>query len=465
MSRTILEISNNAKNLYQSALYSFFNEVKKRELNGEKIINLGVGLPYYDTPSNIKEAGIKAIRKGKTKYTPSSGVFELKKAISEKLAKEGLVYDASKIVISSGAKPLLASAQWALLNKGDKVIIPSPYYPPFVEVAKQMGAEVIFADMLGDKKSPLYFFLDCRKSVILSGAKRFSLVTEIPPLHFDSSALSAGELRVGRDDKISVKLLILNSPNNPTGKVYNRNELEEIAKFAVKNDLWVISDECYSDFVYTPLRPSQEGKHLSIASFPEMRERTVMIRSFSKSYAMTGWRVGYAVGPDEIMKKISMYLDNFVGCASSISQFAAITALENDDFTNKMVSELDGNRKFLIGWLDKRGIEYIYPEGAFYVFVKYANLRELESESTRIPPLAPPCKGGRQKGSLVKGWGEESRTCKKGNSVEVALKLLKRGVAVTPGIAFGDYDDYIRVSYAVEREKLEEAMGKIFKSP
>lgn len=404
-------MSKKAQQLKISPLYYFFNEVKKREANGERIINLGVGLPYHDTPLDVKEAGIKAVKEGKTKYTPASGVFELKKAIAEKFKKEGLNYDTAEIVISSGAKPLLAAAQWAVIDPGDKVIIPSPYYPPFVEIAKQMGGEVVLADRLA------------RAGGVLGD---FGITILNPPL-------AGGE---------ALKLLIFNSPNNPTGKVYNREELEEIAKFAVDNDLWVISDECYSDFVYTPpacagrLRPSREAKHLSMASLPDMKERTIVIRSFSKSYAMTGWRVGYAAGPVDVIKKISMYLDNFIGCASSISQYAALAALKDDGFTEKMRGELDENRKILIEWLDKRGIEYIYPEGAFYVFLKYANLRELDIHTPY------PSQEGRK-------------------SVEFALGLLEKGVAVTPGVAFGDYDDYIRISYSVEREKLEEALRMI----
>ncbi|OGF21480.1 hypothetical protein A2Y83_00250 [Candidatus Falkowbacteria bacterium RBG_13_39_14] len=403
-------ISNNAINLSESPLYSFFNEVKKREANGERIINLGVGLPYHDTPLDVKEAGIKAVKEGKTKYTPASGVFELKKAIAEKFKKEGLNYDTAEIVISSGAKPLLAAAEWAVIDPGDKVIISSPYYPPFVEVAKQMGAEVVLADGLACSSPD--------KGMAGGVLGDFGITTPNPPWQGGKA----------------LKLLIFNSPNNPIGKVYNKEELEEIAKFAKDNDLWVISDECYSDFVYG-------GNYLSIASLPDMKERTIVIRSFSKSYAMTGWRVGYAAGSVDVIKKISMYLDNFIGCASSISQYAALAALKDDGFTEKMRGELDENRKILIEWLDKKGIEYVYPEGAFYVFVKYANLRELDPSDEH---------------------GARSESMRIG-SVAFAMELLERGIAVTPGVAFGDYDDYIRISYSVGKKKLEEALGKISK--
>ncbi|MFH1030186.1 MAG: pyridoxal phosphate-dependent aminotransferase [bacterium] len=405
------KISNNAEKINTSELYSFFNETKKREANGEKIINLGVGLPYHDTPRNIKDAGIKAIKEGKTKYTPSSGFFGLKEAISNKFKGENLNYSLDQIIISSGAKPLLAAAQWAIINQGDKVIIPSPYYPPFAEVAKQMGGLPVLVDVLED--TAIAETLGCNVSA-------------------------------------KAKLLILNSPNNPTGKVYGKKQLDQIAKFAIDNDLWVISDECYLNFVY------DNKKHFSIASFEGMKERTILIRSFSKSYSMTGWRVGYAAGHGEVIKKISIYLDNFIGCASSIAQYAALAAFEDDKFTENMRAELDENRKFLMEWLDEREIEYVYPQGAFYVFAKYANLRIYESlpacprrraqagESTRISTTTPPCKGG--------------------GSIKFALRLLDLGVAVTPGIAFGDYDDYIRISYSVEREKLEEALEKIAKN-
>ncbi|NCF75207.1 MAG: aminotransferase class I/II-fold pyridoxal phosphate-dependent enzyme [Xanthomonadaceae bacterium] len=384
----MIRISKKAKSLKPSHLNNFFAKTKKMRANGKDIISLGVGEPYQDTAFFISEGGISAIQEGYTKYTPANGDPRLKEAIKKSLALEGFNYDTKSIIVSAGAKPIIFALLNILIEGKDEIIIPAPYYPPFATMINFLGGKIIAIDTTPDNFQ-------------LKAETIENLITQ---------------------KNIAPKGLILNSPNNPTGAVYGRGDLLKISELARKYDFWVISDECYQKFVY-------EGDFISIASLPNMSERSIIIRSFSKSYAMTGWRVGYAAGPKKIMKKLDIYAGNFLGCASSISQKAAISALNGPDV--KFVNNFLPSRKILISWLGKNNIPFGKPQGAFYIFADFSKFL-----SKKIK-----------------------------DSVALADFIFKKAeVTVIPGISFGpQYDNYLRLSYCVRQSVMKYALQKIEK--
>lgn len=389
-------LSEQSEALQESPLSSFF----KRAKGMENIISLGVGEPYKQTPKFIKESGISAIQGGHTKYVPSNGLMELRQALGKKLG-----YDLNSIVVSSGAKPLIVAALWALTNKNRGVIIPTPYYPPFVEGVKLWGGCPILLDTskFGFHLTPELLKKCLDQAIVNSFFGDHKM--DILPLGFNGHP----------------SVIVINSPNNPTGAIYSEDDLEFVADLVKEYDLCVISDECYCDYVYS-------GKFCSFASIKEMKERTVTIRSFSKSYAMTGWRVGYAAGPRKVMEKIALYVENFVGCACSISQYAALSALNDEnDLKQEMLREFSENRQILMDWLKAKKIPFADPEGAFYIFADFSSLL-LQNDSVALANLF----------------------------------LEKAGVALTPGISFGkDYGSYMRISYAIETSRLKEALSRL----
>ncbi|MGG5462289.1 pyridoxal phosphate-dependent aminotransferase [Clostridium sp. B9] len=370
------------------ALTAKAGELRKQ---GIDVVSFGVGEPDFNTPQNIIDAANKAMIEGKTKYTATSGIAELKEAIAKKLYDDnGLKYESKNIIVSTGAKQSLANVFMAILNPGDEVIIPVPYWVSYPELVKLNDGVPVFIET--KKENDFKVTYDELKSV-------------------------ASE---------KTKALVLNTPNNPTGTVYSKEDLEEIAKFAKEHDIILISDEIYEKLIYG------DEEHISIASLSEDAfRRTVVINGFSKAYAMTGWRVGYAACyNEELIKVMNNIQSHMTSNTNSIAQFAALEALTGEQETLKdMVKEFCSRRELMINIISKiEGLSFISPKGAFYVMV------------------------------------DISRVLEKGNmegSMEFADLLLKEeGVVVIPGIAFGE-DRFIRLSYATSNAEIVKGLGKI----
>ncbi len=348
-------------------------------------ISLGVGEPDFDTPWHVREEGIHSLEMGRTFYTSNAGLKELKEEISKYLERRyHTVYNPTdEIMVTVGGSEAIDIAMRAMLDPGDEVLIPQPSYVSYLPCAiLANGVPVI---------------------IELKAENEFRLTVE--------------QLEQAITDK--TKLLVLPFPNNPTGAVMERADLEAIAEVVIKHDLFVLSDEIYSELTYLE-------EHVSIASLPGMWERTITINGFSKSYAMTGWRLGYACGPKEIIKQMLKIHQFAIMCAPTTSQYAAVEALKNgDEDVARMREEYNGRRRYLLHRFKEMGLECFEPFGAFYMF---------------------PC---------IKEFGMTSD--------EFATKLLKdQKVAVVPGTAFGDCGEgFIRISYAYSLSNLKEALGRI----
>ena len=370
---------------------------KARELKaaGKDVIGLGAGEPDFDTPDNIKDAAIKAIKEGDTKYTAVDGTPELKKAISEKFKRENnLNYSTDQITVGVGGKHVIYNLMMATLNKGDEVIIPAPYWVSYPDIVMLAGWNPIVIECTEDQ-----------------GFK-----------------LTAKDL----ESKITnnTKWLILNSPSNPTGACYSEQEIKNLAHVLKRNPhVNVLSDDIYEHIIY------DNFKFFTIAQIPELKNKVVTMNGVSKSYAMTGWRIGYAAGEKEIIKAISKIQSQSTTNPSSISQAAAVEALNGiQDFIPIRAKAFQERRDFVVNSLNAiNGIECLKPDGAFYVF--------------------PSCKG------LI------GKKDKNGNKLEndtdfVQSLLENNNVAVVQGSAFG-LDGYFRISYATSMEKLKVAMDRI----
>lgn len=376
-------------------------KVKEMREKGVDVIGFGAGEPDFDTPPHIKEEAKKAIDDGFTKYTPSSGIKELKEAISKKFKEDnGLNYNLSQIIISCGAKQCLYNAIQVICEEGDEVILPSPYWVSYIEQIKLSGA----VPRILETKEEDGFKINPR---ILSSC--------ITP---------------------KTKLLILNSPNNPTGAVYSKDELKSIAEIAVKNNIHIISDEIYEKIIY-------EAKHTSIASLnPEIKDLTIVINGVSKTYSMTGWRIGYAGGKEEIIKAMSNLQSHSTSNPTSFAQKGALAAISGpQDSVIKMRSEFKKRRDYMIKKLNQiPGISCTKPSGTFYLFPNVSGIlgRSFNKEKIR-------------------------------NSLDLTEFLLKEAkVAVVPGVAFGA-ENYIRLSYATSMDniikgvdRLKKAISKLF---
>ena len=392
---TTMTISEKVKKIAPSLTLEITAKAKKLKAEGVSIIGFGAGEPDFNTPEYINNSAKKAIDDGFTKYTPASGTVELKKAVCEKFREDnGLEYTPEQIVISTGAKSSLYHAICAIIDDGDQVILPSPYWLTYPELVGLAGGETVFVktDNTTDYK------------------------------------MTASQLKSAITDK--TKALILNSPNNPTGSVYTKEEITEIAKVCEENGLFVISDEIYEKLVYGGV------EHYSIASVSDyMKEHTIIINGVSKSYAMTGWRIGYLAAPTEIAKAISSMQSHTTSNACSISQYASTTALtapEGKEFIVKMQQVFDERRKFMIEKLSKiQNIVIAKPAGAFYVFIDVSAYY-----------------GKSYNGEVVNG------------SMSFANLALKEGVALIPGVAFGD-DNCVRLSYAISIEDISEGIDRI----
>ena len=362
---------------------------------GIDVVGFGAGEPDFNTPEYITNAAKHALDIGFTKYTPAAGMPELKEAICKKFLKDnGLSYEPSQIVVSTGAKSSLFHAICAMVDESDEVILPSPYWLTYPELVKLAGGKTVFIKTTAN----------------------------------DGYKMTAEELSAAVTDK--TKLLILNSPNNPTGAVYSVKELSAIAKVCEEKGLYVISDEIYEKLVYGG------EKHVSIAALsPYMKEHTVVVNGMSKSYSMTGWRIGYLAAPKEIAKAVSSMQSHTTSNACSIAQYASVTALESeesDKFIEKMQKTFDERRIYMVKTLQAiKGVVLPEPKGAFYVFADVSAF-----------------------------YGKSFQDEKVTGSLSFAELALKKGVAVVPGIAFGD-DDCIRLSYAISIEDIKEGLKRL----
>ncbi len=351
----------------------------------DDVVSLGVGEPDFDTPWHIRDEGIYSLEKGRTFYTSNSGLMELRNEINAYIRRtQGISYDTKKeIIITVGGSEAIDLALRAMINPGDEVIIPQPSYVSYEPCA-------ILADA----------------------------VPVIIPLKAENEfRLTAAELENAITDK--TKIVVLPFPNNPTGAIMEKSDLEAVAEVIIKHDLYVISDEIYAELTYS-------GKHVSIAALPGMQERTILINGFSKAYAMTGWRLGYCCAPEVIATQMLKIHQFAIMCAPTTSQYAAIEALKNGDEDVAIMREsYNQRRRFLLNAFKEMGLECFEPFGAFYVF---------------------PC---------IKEFGMSSD--------DFAMKLLQeKKIAVVPGTAFGDSGEgFLRISYAYSIEKLKYAMEKL----
>lgn len=361
---------------------------------GVDILSFSVGEPDFNTPENIQEEGIRAIKSGLTKYTPASGILELKKAVCEKLEKENnLKYSPSNIIISNGAKHSIYNALMAIINPGDEVIIGVPYWVSYPDLIRISDGVPVFIESLEE----------------------------------NDFKFNVNDLNKALTDK--TKAIILNSPNNPTGSIYNEEELREIADWAVKNNIFVISDEIYEKLIY------DGNVHVSIASLnDEIKNLTIVINGMSKAYSMTGWRIGYAAANEKIIKVMSNLQSHTTSNPSSISQYASVVGLTGDQTSvDEMKKHFDQRRKFMAEGINSiKGLSCRTPKGAFYIMVNFTELL----------------------GKTIKGRVINS-------SLDFSTLLLEEAnVAVVPGVAFGD-DKYIRLSYATSLENIKEGIRRI----
>ncbi|WP_027625770.1 pyridoxal phosphate-dependent aminotransferase [Clostridium lundense] len=385
-----------ANNISPSMTLSIGEKAKKLKKEGIDIISFAQGEPDFNTPEAIKQAGIKAIEDNFTRYTATSGIKELKEAISLKLKNEnGIEYSPEEIVVSTGAKQVIYNTLLSLCGSGDEVIIPTPCWVSYTEQVKMVGAKPILVETLE--------------------AKNF-----VPEPHAIAEKITP-----------KTKAIILSTPNNPTGAVYGKDVLKEIAELAVKNQIFIIADEVYEKLIY------DSEKHISIAGINEkIKELTVTINGWSKAYAMTGWRLGYAAGPVDIIEAIDKLQGHITGNPNSISQKAGLYALLYNEDYNLMIPEYNRRRKYIVDKLNSlNGINCRIPKGAFYVFPNVKGLY------------------GKKVGNKIIN-----------SSMDVATFLLDEAhVAVVPGEAFAA-EGYIRLSYVTPIEDIKRALNQIEKA-
>jgi len=388
-------ISRKAAGVSPSPTLAIDTKFKEMKANGEDVVGFGCGEPDFDTPEHIKRAAIDAIMRGETKYTPAAGTLALRKAVADKFLREnGLSYTPSDIVVSNGAKHSLVNAFMAICNPGDEVIIPAPYWVSYPEMVK-------LADGV---------------PVVVNAAEE------------NDFKVTAADLKAVLTDKTVA--IVINSPSNPTGMVYTEKELREIADFAVENDLYVISDEIYEHLIY-------EGKHVSIASFgEEIKKRTIVINGVSKTFAMTGWRIGYAAACPEIAKAMANIQSHASSNPNSIAQAATVAALEGGmEEVEIMKKHFVRRRDFMVDMFNSiDGVSCRRPRGAFYIMM---NIDELI--------------GRTMYGKTIKNADDFS-----------ALFLDVAKVAVVPGTGFGA-DNYVRWSYATSMDSIVDGVERLKK--
>ena len=388
-------ISDSLKRIKPSPTIAVTTKARELKAAGKDVIGLGAGEPDFDTPDNIKEVAIKAIKEGDTKYTAVDGTPALKKAIAEKFKRENnLDYSIDQITVGAGGKHVIYNAMMATLNKGDEVIILAPYWVSYPDIVLLAGAKPVIIECSEDQ-----------------GFK-------LNPKDLENSITN------------KTKWLILNSPSNPTGASYSENEIKKLAEVLKKNShVHILSDDIYEHISY-------EGfKFFTIAQIPELKERVLTMNGVSKSYAMTGWRIGYAAGSKEIIKAIAKIQSQSTSNPSSVSQAAAVEALNGtQNFIIERSKAFQERRDFVVSELNKiDGINCLKPEGAFYVF--------------------PSCK------DLLGKKDNKGNVLKTDNDF-VQSMLENAGVAVVQGSAFG-LDGFFRISYATSMENLKKALIKI----
>lgn len=369
-------------------------KAKSMKDSGIDVISFGAGEPDFNTPENIQNEGIRAIKEGLTRYTPASGIIELKKAICGKLKEDnGLEYKPSNIIVSSGAKHSIHNALMAILNPGDEVIFAVPYWVSYPEL-------VTLADGV--------------------------------PVYIETKEENEFKFNVEDLNKVlteKTKAIILNSPSNPTGAIYTKDELKAIADWAVKNSIFVISDEIYEKLVY------DGEEHVCIASFnDEIKNLTILINGMSKAYAMTGWRIGYAAAHEEIIKVMSNIQSHATSNPCSISQYASVEGILGEQSSvEEMKKHFVERRNYMADTINSiKGLSCKKPKGAFYIMVNFTEL-----------------------------LGKTIRDRQINSSLDFASLLLEEGnVAVVPGIAFGD-DKYIRLSYATSLDNIKNGLERI----
>ena len=387
-------IANRMTTISPSLTLAISAKAKAMKEVGEKVVSFGVGEPDFNTPDHIIEAAKVALDKGHTKYTPSSGLLPLRKAICAKFEKDNaLSYEPSQIIVSNGAKHSIFNACYAVLEEGDEVIIPAPYWLTYPEVVKVCGA------------TPVY--LQCKKE------NKFKFTAE--------------ELKAMITP--NTKMLIFNSPSNPTGAVYTEEEVRAIAKVCEEAEIFVLADEIYEKLCYNGVKP------FSIAKCSDkMKDLTIVINGVSKTYAMTGWRVGYLAAPKDIAKAIDSFQSHATSNACSISQYAPIEALaSSEEEIQAMVNVFDNRRAKLLKLIDEiDGVASVEPDGAFYVMLVVDGLY-----------------GKSYNGKVID------------NSIAFADALLEgEKVATVPGVSFGA-DDCVRLSYALSEADIEEGLARI----
>ena len=374
-------LSEKIVNIAPSGIRRFFDLVSEMD----DAISLGVGEPDFDTPWRIREEGIYSLERGRTFYTSNAGLKELKQEICRYLSRKiNVEYDfRNEVVVTVGGSEGIDIAMRAMLDKGDEVLIPQPSYVSYLPCT-------VLADGV-----PVIIPLQRKNEFKLTVEELENAVTE------------------------KTKILVLPFPNNPTGSIMTREDLEPIAKFVVEHDLFVLSDEIYSELSY-------KGEHISIASFPGMKERTILINGFSKGFAMTGWGLGYACGPKKIIEQMIKIHQYAIMCAPTNSQYAAVEALRNcEGEVEEMRNAYNQRRRFLVSEFKRMKLDCFEPYGAFYIF---PSIREF-------------------------GMSSE----------EFAMKFLaEEKVAVVPGTAFGECGEgFLRISYAYSLEDLKEAIGRL----
>ncbi len=380
-----METASRLQQLTPSLTLAIDSKAKAMLAEGIEVFGFGAGEPDMDTPDHIKAAAIKALEEGRTKYTPSAGIPELRQAISQKFLKDnGLDYKSSQVIVSNGAKQSCFNAIAAVVNEGDEVIIPAPYWLSYPEMVRIVGGEPVFVPTREENS------------------------WKITPEDFENAMTPR------------TKMIILNSPGNPTGSIYTREELKALSEVAAEEDIFILSDEIYEKLTY------DGAEHVSVASVsPEAYDLTITINGFSKAYAMTGWRLGYLAAPEPIARAIDSMQSHMTSNPCSFAQYGALAALTGDQqCVADMREEFDIRRQYMFERLTQiQGVSAVRPQGAFYVL---ANISALGLKSQNF-----------------------------------ADRLLsKSSVAVVPGIAFGD-DRTIRLSYATSLDIIKSGIDRI----
>ncbi len=392
-----MSLAERMSRIQESMTLALSAKAKKMKREGIDVISLSAGEPDFATPENIKNKAIEALNKNFTHYTTVSGIPELKNAIIEKFKRDsGLEYSPSQIIISTGAKQALYNAIFALVGSGDEVLIPTPYWVSYRDQVIMAEGVPVFIET--EEKNNFQFDIDSVKQKLTS----------------------------------KTKAILLNSPNNPTGIIYSEDLLKKLSELIIENNLYVISDEIYEKISYDGIKVK------SIVSInPELKDRAIIINGFSKAYAMTGWRLGYAVGPETVIKAMNKIQGQITSCPNSIAQWAGVEALNGpQDSVEFMIDEFRARRDFVMEKLSEiPNISFVKPKGAFYIFI-----------------------------NVSRYFGKSYKDYNINDSLSMSEYLLNEGkIALVPGSAFGQ-EGYLRLSYATGKENLSRALDRLKES-